>query len=463
MTELYQQWQKCQQILADNLTASAYQTWFAPIVPLSFRDGVLVLQVKSQFVAEYIEENYIEILSRAIFKVYGVSTRLQYRAMINQSANVGTNIPSPGAREQSLRKSSESVSSGQPTPHSSYNFDSQLNKSYNFDTFVAGEPNKLARTAGLAVAKQPGYTAFNPLFIYGGSGVGKTHLANAIGNQVRLLYPEKLVLYVSANTFKLQFQDAAATNHIPDFLNFYQGVDVLIMDDIQYLSGLTKTQDTFFHIFNYLQQAHKQLILTSDRSPMELPDIEDRLLTRFKWGLMAEIVAPDYQLRRDILLNKMQRDGLELSDEIVTFIATNVRDSVRDLEGILASLYAHASLTNREIDLQLAEQVVSRIVQLRPDNGVQIEDVMAAVARFYNVSEQHVKSPSRAREVALARHVTMYLSKQLTDRSLSDIGLAIGRRTHATVLHSCSYVRQQLETDPTLRQQIAQLETLLKN
>lgn len=458
MTELILQWQKCQQLLADNLTASAYQTWFAPIVPLSYDNNVLVLQVKSPFVAEYIEENYIEILSRAIFKVYGVNTRLEYRAMINQQANVGTNIPSSGAREQSLIKSSETGMGVQPAMHNSYNFDSQLNKTYNFDTFIAGEPNKLARTAGLAIAQQPGYTAFNPLFVYGGSGVGKTHLANAIGNQVKLQHPDKKVLYVSANTFKLQYQDAAASNHIPDFLNFYQGIDVLIVDDIQYFAGLNKTQDTFFHIFNHLQQSRKQLILTSDRSPLDLKDIEDRLLTRFKWGLSAEIVAPDYQLRRDILLSKMHRDGLVLSDEVVDFIAQNVRDSVRDLEGILASLYAHATLTNREIDLALTEQVVSRVVAIRPQDSVQMEDILSAVARFYHVSEQSVLSSNRSREVSMARHVVMYLAKELTDRSLSDIGLAIGRRTHATVLHSLGLVREQLQTDAILRQQVAQLQ-----
>lgn len=458
MTELILQWQKCQQLLADNLTASAYQTWFAPIVPLSYDNNVLVLQVKSPFVAEYIEENYIEILSRAIFKVYGVNTRLEYRAMINQQANVGTNIPSSGAREQSLIKSSETGMGVQPAMHNSYNFDSQLNKTYNFDTFIAGEPNKLARTAGLAIAQQPGYTAFNPLFVYGGSGVGKTHLANAIGNQVKLQHPDKKVLYVSANTFKLQYQDAAASNHIPDFLNFYQGIDVLIVDDIQYFAGLNKTQDTFFHIFNHLQQSRKQLILTSDRSPLDLKDIEDRLLTRFKWGLSAEIVAPDYQLRRDILLSKMHRDGLVLSDEVVDFIAQNVRDSVCDLEGILASLYAHATLTNREIDLALTEQVVSRVVAIRPQDSVQMEDILSAVARFYHVSEQSVLSSNRSREVSMARHVVMYLAKELTDRSLSDIGLAIGRRTHATVLHSLGLVREQLQTDAILRQQVAQLQ-----
>jgi chromosomal replication initiator protein len=294
MQTLQQQWAQCQTILADNLTTSAYQTWFAPIVPLQFAQGVLTLQVKSQFVAEYIEENYIPLLSAAIFRVFGQGTKLEYRVLIDATSGAGTMLPSAGAPSKSQ------MLPNMPQPASANNFDTQLNSFYTFDSFVAGEPNKLARNAGMSIVQNPGRTAFNPLFIYGGSGVGKTHLANAIGNQVLALNPYARVLYVSANTFKLQYQDAAKANRIPDFLNFYQAVDVLIVDDIQYFAGLKGTQDTFFHIFNYLQQSRKQLILTSDRPPIELKDIEERLLTRFKWGLAAEITRPDYQLRRNI-------------------------------------------------------------------------------------------------------------------------------------------------------------------
>ena len=294
-----------------------------------------MLQVKSQFVAEYIEENYIPLLSAAIIRVFGQGTRLEYRVLVDSTSGAGTTLPSVGA-----------PASAQPfqQPVARQNDLPALNDLYTFDSFIAGEPNKLARTAGLAIAKQPGYTAFNPLFIYGGSGVGKTHLACAIGHQVRALNPQARVLYVSANTFKLQYQDARNANRIPDFLNFYQSVDVLIVDDIQYFAGLKGTQDTFFHIFDYLHQMRKQLILTCDRQPIEIKDIEQRLLTRFKWGLSAEIARPDYTLRRNILLSKMRRDGITLSDEVVDFIAHNVRDSVRDLEGSLASLLAHSTL-----------------------------------------------------------------------------------------------------------------------
>lgn len=450
-TTLTQQWAQCQTILADNLTSSAYQTWFSPIVPLKFSEGVLVLQVKSQFVAEYIEENYISLLSSAILRVFGQGTRLEYRVLIDSASGAGTMLPSAGAQNI--------VRPVQPVAVQTNDLP-RLNDSYTFDSFVAGAPNMLARTAGLAIAKQPGYTAFNPLFIYGGSGVGKTHLACAIGNQVQALNPQARVLYVSANTFKLQYQEARKENRIPDFLNFYQSIDVLIVDDIQYFAGLRGTQDTFFHIFNYLQQSRKQLILTSDRPPIQLKDIEERLLTRFKWGLSAEILRPDFDLRRNILLSKMRRDGIVLSDEVVNYIAENVRESVRDLEGILASLLAHSTLTDSEIDLKLTEQVVSHIVAVQ-QHRTTIEDVIGAVASSFNIPEKYLASQNRSREITRARHIAAYLCKHLTDSSLNEIGYRLGRRTHATILHSIALVNEHLEFDPVLRQHIAQLEASL--
>ena len=455
MLTLKEQWAQCQTILADNLTSSAYQTWFAPIVPLQFAEGVLVLQVKSQFVAEYIEQNYIPLLSAAIIRVFGQGTRLEYRVLIDSTSGAGTSVPSSGSTAQAVNAQ---FIVGQ---QAEANFDSQLNNLYTFDSFIAGEPNKLARTAGLAIAKQPGYTAFNPLFVYGGSGVGKTHLVNAIGNQVKVLNPQARVIYVSANTFKLQYQDATRNNRVTDFLNFYQSVDVLIVDDIQYFAGLKSTQDTFFHIFNYLQQSRKQIILTCDRPPVELKDLEERLLTRFKWGLSAEIKQPDYLLRKNILLSKMHRDGISLSEEVVDFIAQNVRNSVRDLEGILASLLAHSTLTDEEINLKLAEQVVSHIVALQP-RAISIGDVLTATADHYGVTEKALLSNNRSREVTQVRHVAAYLCKELTSSSLTEIGFKLGRRTHATMLHSVALINRQLEFDASLRQHIAQIESALR-
>lgn len=455
MTELTQKWQQCQLLLHDNLTASAYQTWFAPIMPLSYEDNVLTLQVNSEFVVEYIEENYISLLSSAIRRVFGNSTRLEYRVLIDSVSGAGSTIPSPGSSQSKPVVAKDVVREPREA------FDTQLNETYTFDTFIAGEPNKLARVAGLTIAKQPGYNAFNPLFIYGGSGVGKTHLANAIGNQVLANDPSKRVLYVSANTFKLQYMAATQENRVPDFLNFYQQVDVLIVDDIQYFTS-KGTQDTFFHIFNYLQQSHKQLILTSDRSPLELKDIEDRLLTRFKWGLSAEILRPDFQLRRDILCSKLHRDGIELSDEIIDFIAANVRDSIRDLEGVSASLLAYSTLVDKEIDMSLAESVLSRIVNIRP-KALSMQEVVEAVSCFFNVQSKILCSDARSKEVMLARHMASYLAKKHTECSLSEIGSALGGRSHATVLHSVNLIKSQLDHDPVLRHQLSQLEAALRH
>lgn len=455
MTEVTRRWQQCLTILRDNLTASAYQTWFAPIVPLSYVNDVLILQVQSQFIAQYIEENYISLLSTAIRRVFGQQTCLEYRVLIDSTSGAGSTIPSSGSK-----KPASVVLDAQVKQTSREAFDTQLNDTYTFDTFIAGEPNKLARVVGLAIAKKPGYTAYNPLFIYGGSGVGKTHLANAIGNEIMRLDPSKRVLYVSANTFKLQYMRATQENRVPDFLNFYQQMDVLIVDDIQYFNS-KGTQDTFFHIFNYLQQSHKQLILTSDRSPLQLKDIEDRLLTRFKWGLSAEITRPDFQLRRDILCSKLHRDGIELSEDIIDFIANNVRDSIRDLEGVLASLLAYSTLTNRAIDMALAEQVVGRVVEIRPME-VPMKEIVRTVAEYYNVPPESVCSGTRSKEVSTARHTVAYLAKKLTAHSLTEIGEMLGGRTHPTILHSLKLMNDLLETDPVLRHRVNQLEAALR-
>ncbi|MCQ2311818.1 MAG: chromosomal replication initiator protein DnaA, partial [Paludibacteraceae bacterium] len=347
ISELSKLWQKCAHLLREQLTPSVYNTWFASLDAVSYEDKVLVLRVKSQFVAEYIEENYIRELGRAIRSVFGDDTRLAYRVLVDSTTGSSATYASQQAERPQVRFASESTDA--------VIWDSQLNQQYTFTTFILGKTNKLARAAGLAIAKEPGRTVFNPLFIYGGSGVGKTHLANAIGNEIAKLFPLHRVLYVSANTFKLQYQEAVREKKVPEFLVFYQNVDVLIMDDIQFFEGLKGTQDTFFHIFDYLHQSQKQLILTSDRPPLELQDVEERLLTRFKWGLSVEIERPDLNLRKAILMDKVQRDGLPLTEEIVDYIAVRACDNIRDIEGILASLMAYATLTECDIDLHLVQ------------------------------------------------------------------------------------------------------------
>ena len=444
-------WQKCTDILRDNMSASAFNTWFAPLEVIDYTDNILVLRVKSQFVVEYIEENFIDILSRAIRRVFGDTTRLEYRVLIDSASGAGVTYPS------TTRPQSPVATAGQTFDPK---WESQLNRQYTLDSFISGESNRLARTAAVAIAKDPGRTAFNPFFIYGGSGVGKTHLANAIGNEVVALNPSLRVLYVSANTFKLQYQQAAIQKNIPDFLAFYQSVDVLIMDDIQFFTGLKGTQDTFFHIFEYLIQSHKQLVLTSDRTPLQIHDVQERLLTRFKWGLPAEIKRPDFELRRDILRYKMHCNGMQLSDEIVDYIAQNACQNVRDIEGILASLVAYSTLLNADIDMQLVKKVVNQIVEVAP-RQILMEDIIGTVCEHSDVTEKAVLGQSRQKDVVRARQLIIHLAKRLTNHSLTEIGNAV-RRSHATVLHSIDTMNSQMEYDSVLRHDAELLENTLR-
>ncbi|OIP83379.1 MAG: chromosomal replication initiator protein DnaA [Porphyromonadaceae bacterium CG2_30_38_12] len=453
-------WVKCQSIIRDNISEASYNTWFAPIIALKFENQVFVLQVPSQFFVEYIEEKYIDLLRMTLHRVVGQGTRLEYRVLIDKTSDKATQIPSPNEQP----KAKNGANNGYNSPYNKLQLpeiDPQLNPSYNFNSLVEGASNKLARTAGISIASEPGKTIFNPLFVYGQSGVGKTHLANAIGVMTKQLHPEKRVLYVCANTFQIQYTDAVRNNSVNDFLNFYQTIDVLIIDDIQEFSGKTGTQNTFFHIFNHLHQTGKQLILTSDRSPLVLVGLEQRLLTRFKWGLSAEIEKPNFELRKAILENKIYRDGLEISEEVINFIAENVIDNVRDLEGTLVSLLAHSTLTDMQINMELAEKVVGRIVTVSHRVNT-VEKIRDAVCEYFSLSVDAISTKSRKREVVQARQIAMYLSKQLTKNSLSSIGFSIGQRDHATVLHACKIVNDLMDIDKSFRNSVREIEDKLK-
>ena len=455
-----QLWNRCLSVIKDNISEASFNTWFAPIVSLKYENNIFVLQVPSQFFVEYIEEKYIDLLRMTLYREVGVGTRLEYRVLIDKSSGKGTQIPSNGDHKP---KSVSNVSNY----ISPYNkpqlpeIDPQLNPAYNFNNLIEGNSNKLARTAGISIGNEPGKNIFNPLFIYGQSGVGKTHLANAIGVTVKQLHPEKRVLYVPANTFQIQYTDSVRSNSQNDFLNFYQTIDVLIIDDIQEFAGKTGTQNTFFHIFNHLHQSGKQLILTSDKSPVVMVGLEQRLLTRFKWGLSAEIEKPDFDLRKSILQSKIYRDGLEISDEVVDFIAEQVTDNVRDLEGVLVSLLAHSTLADMPIDVTLAEKIISRIVNItRKVNTV--EKIRDVVCEYFSLSVDAISTKSRKREVVQARQIAMYLSKQLTKSSLSSIGNTIGQRDHATVLHACKIVNDLMDCDKSFRSSVREIEEKLK-
>ena len=451
-----QLWKGCLDVIKDNIPETAYDTWFAPIMPLKYENNIFVLQVPSPFFVEYIEEKYIDLLGKTLYRVVGEGTRLEYRVLVDKGNN--KKIPLPSAADQPRPKP------GYVNPYAKNrlpDIDPQLNPAYTFANLIEGASNKLARTAGISIANEPGKTIFNPLFVYGQSGVGKTHLANAIGVMAKQLHPEKRVLYVSANTFQVQYTDAVRNNTANDFLNFYQTIDVLIVDDIQEFAGKTGTQNTFFHIFNHLHQSGKQLVLTSDRSPIVMAGLEQRLLTRFKWGLSAEIEKPDFAMRKAILENKIYRDGLDIPANVVDYIAEHVVDSVRDLEGVLVSLMAHSTLTDKPFDLQLAEKVIARIVNITPKVNT-VERIRDVVCDYFDLSVDAISTKSRKREVVQARQIAMYLSKKITQSSLAAIGEAIGKRDHATVLHACKIVGDLMETDKRFRNSVHEIEQRLK-
>ena len=454
-------WNRCLKVIKDNISEAAYSTWFEPIVPLKYENGEFVLQVPSMFFYEYIEEKFAELLRVTLYREVGEGTKLLYRIMVDKAAT--TTIPAEDKTVVAERVPDKIVKSGiNPfEPVVQQDIDPQLNAAYNFNTFIEGTSNKLARAAGISIANEPGKTIFNPLFLFGKSGVGKTHLVNAIGMMTKQLYPEKRVLYVSANLFQIQYTDAVRRNETNDFLNFYSNIDVLILDDIHEFMDKQGTQKTFFHIFNHLHQNGKQIIMTCDRAPGSLEGMEERLLTRFQWGLSAEIEMPDFELRKAILKSKIYKDGLEISEEVIDYIAANVTDSVRNLEGVLVSLLAHATLTDEDIDLALAEKVVGKGVAATP-NVISVEKIRDMVCDYFALSLDAVMSKTRKREIATARQVAMYLSKQYTKSSLSVIGKLIGGRDHATVLHACSVVNDLMDTDKNFRMSVKELEQRLK-
>lgn len=459
-TQLTQRWDECLNIIRDNIQASSYTTWFANTKPASYTNNVLTIFVPSQFVYEYIEEHFVDILSAAIYRIFGNDTQLNYRVLTDRENQITLDQESEKRPSQALLKEQEKVTNQAPDSIAiaPQDLDPMLRSNYCFENFIEGISNKLPLSAAENIAQNPGKTIFNPLFLYGASGVGKTHLANAIGLKVKELFPEKRVLYVAAHLFKVQFSNSVRNNVLNDFINFYQSIDVLIIDDIQEFVGVTKTQNTFFHIFNHLHQNGKQLIMTCDRPPVMLQGIEDRLITRFKWGLTAEIERPNLELRRNILTEKARREGISLSPNVLEYIAENVTDSVRELEGILISLMAHSTAYGRAIDLAMAERVISKAVRI-VEKEVTVEDIVHHTCEHYHIKDESVYSSSRKRDIVLARQVAMYLThKHLPNLSLAGIGQQIGSKDHSTVLHACRTIEEQIEMDKTLQTAIEDIE-----
>ncbi len=462
-------WESCLGIIKDNVSSQSFKTWFEPIKPIKLSSNVLTIQVPSQFFYEWLEEHYITLLKKTIKKELGSEGRLEYSIIMennynNSSKPYTVKIPTTNKKELKNPSVSMPIDLNQNSIRNPFiipglkkvNVESQLNANYSFENLVEGDCNRLARSAGFAVASKPGGTAFNPLLIYGGVGLGKTHLAHAIGIQIKNEFPNKTVLYVSSEKFTQQYIDSVRNNNQNDFVHFYQMIDVLIIDDVQYFAGKEKTQDVFFHIFNHLHQTGKQLVLTADKAPVELQGFEQRLLSRFKWGLAADLQTPGLETRIAILEKKVYADGLDLPKEVIEYLAYSITTNVRELEGALISLLAQSSMNKKAITMELAKQMIDKFVK-NTAREVSIDYIQKVVCDYFDLPLELLKSKTRKREVVQARQIAMYFAKSMTKSSLATIGLHCGGKDHATVLHACRTVNNLMDTDKRFKNYIEEL------
>ena len=461
-------WKNCLSFIKDNIQPQAYKTWFEPILAIKLTDHSLSIQVPSKFFYEWLEEHYVKILKVALTKELGDHAKLVY--IIRMENTYGNSQPFtekiPSANRSAIKSQQANIPLKNKNPQLKNPFiipgirnvkiESQLNPVYSFENFLEGDSNRLARNAGIAVANKPGGTSFNPLLIFGGVGLGKTHLAHAIGVDVKDKYPEKTVLYISAEKFTQQYIESVKKNNRNDFIHFYQIIDVLIIDDVQFLSGKSGTQDVFFHIFNHLHQNGKQVILTSDKAPVDMQDIEQRLLSRFKWGLSAELQKPDFETRVSIVKNKLYRDGVEMSNEVIDYIAKNIKTNVRELEGAIISLIAQSSFNKKEITIGLAKEIVEKFVK-NTKREVSIDYIQKVVSDYFQMDVDTLQSKTRKRHIVQARQLAMFFAKKFTKASLASIGSQIGQRDHATVLHACKTVDNLSSTDKQFRKYVEDL------
>jgi len=467
-------WQNCLDIIKDNVNQQSFKTWFDPIRPVKLNGAILTIQVPSQFFYEWLEEHYIDLLKKTINKELGPDGRLEYSIIMEnnyRNANPYTvNIPAVNSKpiknppvSMPIDLNGSSIKNPFILPGlKKMNVESQLNPNYSFDHLIEGDCNRLARAAGFAVANKPGGTAFNPLLIYGGVGLGKTHLANSIGIEIKKNFPNKTVLYVQSEKFCHQFVDAVKSNSHNDFIHFYQMIDVLIIDDVQFFAGKEKTQDVFFQIFNHLHQTGKQIVLTSDKSPIELIGLEQRLLSRFKWGLSADLQVPNLETRIAILEKKIYSDGIEMPREVIEYLAYNITTNVRELEGALISLIAQSTLNRKAITMELARQMIDKFVK-NTTREISIDFIQKIVSDYFSLPLELLKSKTRKREVVQARQIAMFFAKSMTKSSLASIGLQCGGKDHATVLHACRTVNNLIETDKKFRVYIEEIEKKIGN
>ncbi|RMG27829.1 MAG: chromosomal replication initiator protein DnaA [Bacteroidetes bacterium] len=465
-------WNECLQIIKEEIAPQSFDTWFKPIRPVSIDQNVLTIEVPSQFFYEWLEEHYLDLLKKAVHHALGPQGRLEYVIVIDSNStpsppNNGSKHVKPPTASPMHSTTHNSLQNqlnvNNPIPNPfvipgirKFEVDANLNPGYTFDTYVEGDCNRLARAAGFAVANKPGVTAYNPLFIYSCVGLGKTHILQAIGNKIKELYPRKAVLYVSSERFINQFVEAVRKNTVNDFMNFYQMIDVLLVDDIQFFSGKEKTQDNFFHVFNHLRQSGKQIVLASDRAPHQMEGMEERLLSRFKWGLSAELQVPDYNTRKLILKSKMQQNGIELPQEVVDFIAHNVNSNIRELEGALISLLAQSSLNRQQVDLNLARSMLRNFVETVA-REITINSIQQIVGEHFDIEVEQLKAKTRKRDIVQARQIAMYFAKEMTRLSLKSIGSHFGGRDHSTVIHALQTVNDLIATDKYFKQNVQEI------
>lgn len=465
-------WSDCLEVIRKEVDDQNFNTWFKPINPLKNDGDVLTIQVPSQFFYEWLEEHYVPVLKRAIHEVLGSEGRLEYSVVVDSGnqKNPPLMVNYPNGNGMKRNHMQAANGNGMHEDYSPFSFkalnpqtvNSRLNPSYTFDNFVEGDCNRLARSAGVAVAKKPGTTSFNPLMLYGGVGVGKTHLVQAIGNEIKKNLPEKIVLYVDQNDFTSQFLNALQNHKIQEFQNYYLQVDLLILDDVQFLAGREKTQEMFFHIFNQLHQSGKQIIMTSDCPPRDLKGFQERLLSRFKWGLTADLQEPDFETKLAIIHNKMQSDGIEIPTEVAEYLAYSVDTNLRDMEGVLNSLLFHATLLKKEIDLELAKEVLKNIVK-EIQSDVSVDFIQKTVADYFKVSLEQMKSKVKKREIVIPRQVAMYFCKRYTQLTLALIGGNFGGRDHSTVIHALESVEDMMKTDANFKNSVDDLTKKFKS
>lgn len=446
-------WKNCLQKIKENVTQMTFNTWFLPIKAIGLKDSVLTVQLPSKFFWEWVDEHFNTLLNNTIKDVIGPKATLTY--VIDES-EAALEINENEVVNKNLIKVEQEKSKPKQ------NFESHLNHRYTFENFIKGEGNQLARAAAGAISDNPGGTSFNPFFVYGGVGLGKTHLVQAIGNEILKKFSDKKVIYLSSDIFTVEFVEAIQSNRANEFSSFYRSMDVLIIDDIQFLSGKEKTQDLFFHIFNTLHQSRKQIILTSDKPPKDLKGLDERLISRFQWGLTADIQPPELETRLAILKKKTETYGMEISNEILDYIASNITSNIRELEGCLIKILANASLGSREISFELAKKTVKEIGTNRKTNNITIDTITKSVCEHLTVPENKIRDKTRKKEIVLARQIAMYLSKEMTKSSLKTIGLHFGGRDHSTVIHACSSIEQSKISDKAIADLIETLKSKIE-